>query len=136
MQLPKRPPNPKTRAAHKKEFRKQVILPLSIFFILLGVASALLIYFEIGTIERWSQIASIALISLSMVIGLVILALLVGLVFLVGQILRQLPPYTRLAQDGIETIKEQVITGADITVKPVMKIQSFLAVIDALRGRR
>jgi len=73
---------------------------------------------------------------LSILIGLVILVFLGGLVYLVSQILRQLPPYTRLAQDGIETIKERAIAGADISVKPVMKIQSFLAVIDALRGRR
>ena len=76
------------------------------------------------------------LISLGMLLGLILLVILVGLVYLVGRILQLVPPYTRLAQDGIKTIKHQVAAGADISVKPVIKIQSFLAVIDALLGRR
>ena len=136
LHLQKRPPNPKTRAAHKKEFGKQVLLPFSLFIILSIGICAVLISYNVGTTERWAQIASIFLISLWMLLGIILLALLVGLIYLIGRTLQLIPPYTRLAQDGIETIKRQVETGADITAKPVIKIKSFLAVIDALRGRR
>lgn len=132
----KRPPNPETKSAHKKEFRRQVLLPLGIFLLLGVIAAGLLIYFGVGTVERWSQVATIFLVIFWMLIGLILLVISVGLVFLVSRLLQLLPPYTRLAQDGIETIKQQVESGADVTVKPVIKIQSFLAVIETLLGRR
>jgi hypothetical protein len=132
----RKPPNPVTRAAHKKEFGTQVVLPLVLFLLSFAGAAWALIYYEVGSIARWSQVATIFLVIFWMVVGLIILSLLGALVYLVSRLLQLLPMYTRMAQDGIETIKHQVETGADITVKPVIKIQSFLAVIDALRGRR
>ena len=132
----RRPPNPETRAAHKKEFGTQVVLPLALFLLFFVAAAWALIYFEVGNIARWSQVATIILVIFWMVVGILALSILVALVFLVSRLLQLLPMYTRIAQDGIETIKHQIETGADITVKPVIKIQTFLAVIDALRGRR
>lgn len=132
----RKPPNPETQARHKKQFRIQVLLPLALFLILcLGITAALY-YFKIGSVEQWSHIASIMLIVFWMILGLILLVVLVALVFLVTKLLQLIPPYTRRAQEGIETVKQQVEAGADITVKPVLKIQSFLAVINALRGRR
>ena len=136
LQQQRRPPNPETRAAHKREFGKQVLLPLGLFLLFSVGAAAAAVYFHVGSVESWSQIASIFLMLFWMVLGLLLLAILVGLVYLISRALQLLPPYTRMAQDGIETIRKQVETGSDITVKPVIKIQSFLAVIDALLGRR
>jgi hypothetical protein len=132
----RRSPNPETRAAHKKEFRRQVLLPFGLFVFLSLLAAGILIYFSVGSIERWSQIATIFLIIFWMLLSLLLLVVLVALVYLISRLLQLLPPYTRIAQDGIETIKHQVESGADITVEPVVKIQSFLAVIDTLLGRR
>jgi uncharacterized protein involved in cysteine biosynthesis len=136
LQIRVRLPNPKTRATHKKEFRNQVLIPLILTILISVIAVGVLIYYGVGSIERWSQIASIFLIMFWMVIGLLLLTITVGLIFLISRLLQLLPPYTRMAQDGIETIKHQVESGTDITVRPVIKIQSFLAVIDALLGRR
>lgn len=136
LQTVRRPPNPETRAAHKREYRRQVLLPLVLFLVLFGAVAGILIYYKVGTIAQWSQIATIFLILFWMVIGVLFLAILIALVYLTSKLLTLLPPYTRIAQDGIETIKHQVESGADISVTPVMKIQSFLAVIDTLLGRR
>ena len=89
----------------------------------------------VGSIERWSQIATIFLILFGLFIGLIGLAVFVALTFIVTQILRILPPYTRVAQDAIEQIDRQVKAGADISVKPVIEVQRFLAVIDVLFKR-
>ena len=136
LQQRRRPPNPETRESHKREFGKQVLLPLGLFLLFSVGATAAAAYFHIGNVERWSQITSIFLMIFWMVLGLILLVILGGLVYLVSRALQLLPPYTRMAQDGIEAIRQQVETGTDITVKPVIKILSFLAVIDALLGRR
>jgi len=90
----------------------------------------------VGDIETWSQIATIILVSLWLVFGLLILALVGALVYLVTYVLKVMPSYTRKAQDGIETIRDQATRGADITVKPVIQIQSFLAAVNAIFGRK
>ena len=129
-------PNPLTRAAHRKEFRLQVLLPFVLFVLAAAAAVGLMIYYGVGTVERWSQVATIFLVLFWMVIGLLVLVVVIGLIFVISKLLQLLPPYTRMAQDGIETIKRQVESGANITIQPIIKIRSFLAVIDALRGRR
>jgi hypothetical protein len=132
----RRPPNPETHASHKREFGKQVLLPLGLFLFLSAGAAGAAVYFQVGSVERWSQIASIFLIIFWMLMGLILLGILGGLVYVVSKLLQLIPPYTRMAQDGIATVRKQVEAGTDITVKPVIKIQSFLAVIDTLLGRR
>ena len=129
-------PNPITKAAHKKDFFKSVLLPLGLVILVL---IALVVTFAIvgfGDIETWSQIATIILVSLWLVFGLILLALVGALVYLVSYVLKVMPSYTRKAQDGIETIRDQTIRGADITVKPVIQIQSFLAAVNAIFGRK
>ncbi len=90
---------------------------------------------EVGSIERWSQIATFFLTLFGLFIGLIVLAVFVALTFIVTQILRILPPYTRVALDAIEKIDRQVKIGADISVKPVIEVQRFLAVIEVLFKR-
>ncbi|MEJ2757003.1 MAG: hypothetical protein P8046_00850 [Anaerolineales bacterium] len=129
-------PNPVTRAAHRRDYRRGVLFPLIGFIVLLvglGVAFVLL---PVGDVTTWSQIATILLVLLALLLGLITLVILGGLVYLVSYILGILPGYTRMAQDGIETIKKQAIKGADITAKPVIQVQSFLAVVNAIFGRK
>jgi uncharacterized protein involved in cysteine biosynthesis len=129
-------PNPVTQAKHRREIRRQVIVP---FVFCLVVIIGIIVWFVltgVGTVERWAQVSSLLLMSFGMVLGLIVFALLVATVYVITQILRILPPYTRLAQDAIEKIDSQVKSGADISVKPVIEVQRFLAIIDALFRRR
>jgi len=129
-------PNPVTRAAHRRDYRRRVLLPLIGFmFVLVGVAVTFILV-PVGDVTTWSQIATIMLILLALIIGLIVLAILGALVYLVSYILGILPGYTRMAQDGIETIKTQAIKGADIAAEPVIQVQSFLAVVNAIFGRK
>ena len=128
-------PNPETRAAHRREVLRQITLPLIFLLIALIGAGVWVVWAGVGSIERWSQIATIFLILFGLFIGLIVLAVFVALTFIVTQILRILPPYTRVAQDAIEQIDRQVKAGADISVKPVIEVQRFLAVIDVLFKR-
>ncbi len=129
-------PNPVTRAAHKKDFFKKVTLPLVLGILVLFGLVITFILVPVGDLETWSQIATIFLIGLWLIIGLILLTLVGGLVYLVSAILKVLPPYTRMAQDGLETIREQATKGADITAKPIIQIQSFLAAVNMIFGRK
>lgn len=129
-------PNPVTRAAHKKDFFRRVTLPLLLGILLLAAMVVAFVLIPVGDIETWSQISTIVLVGLWLIFGLLLVILVGGLVFLVSYVLKIMPPYTRMAQEGIDTIRERAIQGADITVKPVIKIQSFLAAVNVIFGRK
>ncbi|HAY84663.1 MAG TPA: hypothetical protein DCY42_06990 [Chloroflexi bacterium] len=125
-----------TRAAHKKDFFLSVTLPLVLVVLFMISLVIAFILIPVGDIVTWSQIASIFLVALALILGLITLIIVGGLVYLVSYILKVMPPYTRMAQQGIDTIREQATRGADITVKPVIQIQSFLAAVNAIFGRK
>lgn len=129
-------PNPVTKAAHRRDYNRRVLLPLIGFILVLVGVSVAFILLKVGDVSTWSQIATIFLITLVLFGGLILLGIVGGLVYLVSYVLRILPGYTRMAQEGIETIKTQAIKGADITAKPVIQVQSFLAVVNAIFGRK
>jgi predicted PurR-regulated permease PerM len=116
--------------------RRQITLPFFLVIFIIVVVVIVLVYFRVGTVERWSQISTIFLVVFSFIVGLIVLFLLIVITFLISQLLRLLPPYARLTQEAIEKIQDQAIRGADISVKPVIQVKSFLAMIGALFSRK
>ncbi|MEK6223178.1 MAG: hypothetical protein N2D54_13110 [Chloroflexota bacterium] len=128
--------NPITHQAHRSEMTWQVLLPLVVIVLVVGGIAAWMITGEIGTVEKWAEIATLLVLAPIMVTGLVLFVLLAGFVYGVGYILGVIPPYARMAQDGITRIKRQVEAGAKITARPVIQIQSFLAIIEKIFGKK
>lgn len=129
-------PNPVTREAHRKDFFRRVTIPLILVLVLITAVVVTFVLVPVGDVASWSQISTIMLIGLTLVLGLVVLVILALLVYLVSYLLKLLPPYTRLAQDGIEKIKASAEKGADIPVKPVIQVQSFISAISTLFRRK
>ena len=129
-------PNPATQAAHRREISRQVTFPLVIALIVFIGVGIWLVWSGVGTVERWAQIAMIFMLLIVMVLGLLLFGVAIGLLFLITQVMRVIPPYTRLAQDAITKIDQRVKTGADISIRPIIELQKFLAVMDVLLGRR
>ena len=129
-------PNPVTQASHRREFSRQVIVPILLFVLLSIALTVVFVLNDIGTVEAWSQIATIMLVGLWLLGGLILLVLVGALVYMVSSVLKVLPPYTRLTQDAIEKLKTQVEKGAEISAKPVIQIQSYLAMINAIFRRK
>lgn len=129
-------PNPVSKEAHRKDFFRRVTLPLILVLVLIAAIVILFILLPVGDVDSWSQISTILLISLALVLGLVVLVTLGLLIYLASYLLKILPAYTRLAQDGIEQIKSYAEKGADIPVKPVIQVQSFISAINALFRRK
>lgn len=128
-------PNPVTRASHRRDFFRRIILPVVLFLLLSIALAVVFVSQKVGSVAVWSQIATIFLIAFTMLVAMLVLALVAALVYLVSYILKILPPYARLAQDGIETIQTQVEKGMDISAKPVIQIKSFLAIVNAIFRR-
>ncbi len=128
-------PNPITTAAHRRDFFRRVTLPFIVVLLLMIAAVVVFILVPVGDVETWSQIATILLLGLAMLFGLLAMVLTAVLVYALGYLLRVLPSYTRLAQDGMEKIKTYAARGADIPVKPVIQVQTFIAAINAIFGR-
>lgn len=129
-------PNPVSRAKHRREVNKQVILPFFILAIVFVGVGIWLAWMGIGSVERWSQIAIIFILVLGLVLGLILLSIIIGLMYVTTMVLRTIPPYARIAQDAIEKINQQIKTGSNVSVRPVIEIQKFLAVMDVILGRR
>lgn len=129
-------PNPATQAAHRREISIQVTLPLVIALLVFIGVGIWLVWAGVGTVERWAQIAMIFILLIAFILGLVLMGIVIGLLFLIIQVMRVIPPYTRLAQDAITKINQRVKTGADISIRPILELQKFLAVMDVLLGRQ
>lgn len=128
-------PNPITQAAHKRAMRREFWWPFGIIILITVALIVGLVFNGVGTIEKWAQISTILLVMGALVLGMIVLVILSGLVFVVSQVLRLLPPYARLAQNAIENIEKQIIAGANISAQPIIEIESFLAMVNALFGR-
>ena len=83
-----------------------------------------------------AQIGQVLMVLPLFVVGLIILAILIAGIFAVTYVLRILPPYARMTQDAIESVKKQAVTGADMSAKPIIQIRSFIAMIEVLMGKR
>lgn len=130
------PRNPVTHRIHRREVLRQIILPIAAVLLVAGAGVYLVIYYQIGSLEKWAEMASILLIGFIFVVLLIPLVLLVALIYVASQMLRQLPPAARRAQSAIEKVQRQIRSGADITVQPLIQIQSFVAMVESLFGRR
>ena len=134
------PPNPVTARRHRRQFRRQILLPVLLAVVILGGLAYLFWRSGIGSAARWAEISTIFLLLPLLLIGLVLLALVGGLIYAVGQALKFIPPYTRMAQQAIETIEDRVRVGMDVSARPVLVLREYIAMIerfvDLVTGKR
>lgn len=128
-------PNPVTRRAHRRQVLRQIALPFALVIVLVAAVVVILVLSGVGDAERWAEISTIFIVLLTLIALLAPLALALGMIYLIAQLLRSLPIYTHQAQQAIERIKSQIRSGSDISVRPLLQIQSFLAMMDTLFGR-
>ncbi|MCH7479974.1 MAG: hypothetical protein IIC79_01145 [Chloroflexi bacterium] len=130
------PANSVTRRAHRRQVLRQIAAPFVLVILLLAGAIYILSQSELASVERWAEISSMLLIAVFVLVLLIPLALVGALICITARLMKELPPYARQTQLAIERVKSQVRSGADISVQPMMQIQSFLAMLDTLIGRR
>ena len=134
--------NPQTRAAHRREMFRQVILPLTIVIaiVLALVVAVILVAFATRgnpePISRWADVSLIWLLMPATIIAIILLLVNVGLVFAVMQLLRVLPLYSHALHLFVIRGQLKLTAISDKLAEPFIKVHSFNASLKALGGRR
>jgi hypothetical protein len=125
-------PNPVTRQAHRREVFWQITVPFLVSIILVGLAAFGLYSGQVAEVERWAHISTILMLLPLFVFSFILLILIIGLIYLVTYLLGVLPPYARMSQDIIHQIGKQLESSADLVVEPLLKAESYLAMLKSL----
>ncbi len=133
--------NPKTHAAHRREVFWQIILPLLAGILLILAAVGAIIFSAlqpVTDVERWAGVSLIWLILPALFFALLFLAVLAALVFGVSYLLRLIPHYAMVVQLFIERAKDKAGQLLNLSVEPVLRINSLWAAIRYAteRGRK
>lgn len=123
--------NPRTKETHKKESRLQIIVPICLLILAIILGIMWIVNNKIGTPKMWAEIVVVLTTVPTLIISLAFLLLIIGLIYLITLANKEIPPFTYKTQLAIFKIKKQVEQGADISAKPVIQVQSYLATIDA-----
>jgi hypothetical protein len=126
------PPNPVTRARHKREVLLQIILPFLGFVLLLIVLAVVLTVFEVGAVGTWAEISTIFLIVPVLIVSIIPLALFAALAYAVTKLLGIIPPYAHLVQNYFDLGLGYVKRGANLLAEPFLRAHSGLAIVDTL----
>jgi hypothetical protein len=127
--LPVPRPDRESYVKHRREFTRQILLPVILVTLVTIGLAALTVY---GTVARsenvslWADIAAIWVILPLMLLMLVILAITVALIYGLRRLLQITPHYTGIAQDYTLWFNAEVRLWADKIVKPVLVIKSWL----------
>lgn len=114
---------------HRKQRIQHIILPIllsALAFVGMIVWISLATFRQGGDVGRWAAISTIWVIIPMLIAGLVVLAILLGLIYLMARALDVLPHYTGIAQDYVFKARGYIIRGADMAVKPVLALNSWL----------
>ena len=124
---------------HRRQLWWQVYLPVC-FLVVVCIALAVFIgitAFSTGdNSQRWAAISTIWLVLPTMILGVLLFAVLVGLIYLMGRLLKIIPPYTGKAQHYVFLATRKTRAISDHAVKPILFLEGILASIRAVLGRK
>jgi hypothetical protein len=124
---------------HRRQLTSQIILPMvlaALLFIAMIVLINIATFRDNGDVARWAAISTMWILIPIFIMGLVFLVLLVGLIYLFARLLGIAPIYTGKAQDFVHKLAIRIRRAADMTVRPIITVNSVGATVKALLGRR
>lgn len=124
---------------HRKQRTTQILLPVLLTAILFVAAIVLIniaTFGNNGDVGRWAAISTMWIAVPTCIMGFAFLALVGGLIYLMGQLLEIAPIYTGKAQDFVHKLAIRIRRAADMSVRPIIAVNSYGATIRALLGRK
>lgn len=116
----------------------QVILPVmlgSLLVIGMIVLISIATFKAGGDVGHWAAISTIWIVLPIIIAGLIFLAVLIGFIYLLSRALGVLPRYTGIAQDYVYKARAYLLHAADLAVRPIIVLNSWLEHIKAFIGR-
>ncbi|HMK09047.1 MAG TPA: hypothetical protein VK449_08480 [Anaerolineales bacterium] len=130
----RRPPNPVTQAAFRRQVRLEIYLPIGLTLLGLIILVAVVIALGYGSASSWADAALVFLSVPLALLLLVVTAALAGAIYLMVRLIREIPPVTSTLQDGAGRLAGAVHRGSEVAVQPVI-IPSAVAAALAEAGR-
>lgn len=133
------PENHSSYRLHRRQLWWQIYLPICIL-VIIGVALAVFTWItafgEGDNSQRWAAISTIWLIIPAMILGVLFFAVLAGLIYLIGRLLKIIPPYTDKAQHYVSLATRKTRAITDLAVRPILFLEGILASLRAVFGRK
>ena len=134
----KTPPAHYSYLKHRKQMMRQVLLPVVLSALaLVGmiVWISIATFKQGGDVERWAAVSTIWVIIPMLLGGLVVLAILCALIYGMARLLNATPYYTGIAQEYVILARGYIVRGADMAVKPILKLNEWLQTAKAFFER-
>jgi len=126
--------NRRARRLHAKETLLQIVLPVATVGALM-VTLVLLATSTGASVAAVSQVSTILLAGLMMVLGLIVLvALMLGILAL-AQAMHWLPPQAFRAQRAIQKVNSKAQRISDLAARPVLSLESWRSAAERVFGR-
>jgi Na+-driven multidrug efflux pump len=127
-------PQPKRESylKHRRDFTRQIILPIILFTVLIAATAVLAgVAAARGSekISQWADIATIWVVIPLMLMMLVVTALLAALVSGLRELLKVSPRYTGLAQVYVFWVSAKINLWLDQLTSPVVETKTWLSVL-------
>lgn len=130
----RRPPNPVTQAAFRRQVRREIYLPLTLVVLLIVGLVVLAVGAGYRSAGAWADVVLVALAIPMALALLVLLVVMVGAAFLMARVIGELPSVTVGLQHGVERVSGAVRRASDAAVRPVIVPKGLAAALRRARG--
>lgn len=116
----RRPPNPVTQSAFRRQVRVEVYLPIGLALLAMVLLVAVVMSIGYGSAGAWADTALVLLAIPLAVLLLVLTAALAGGIYLMVRLIRVVPTVTGGLQEGVDRVAGAVRQGSDVAVRPIL----------------
>jgi hypothetical protein len=125
----RRPANPVTQAAFRRQVRVEIYLPLGLTLLGIGVFVGVAAALSYGTPGAWADTTLIMLAVPTAILLAILLSALAAASYLLVRLMREIPGFTSGLQQGVDRVSGAVRRGSGAAVRPVIIPRAFLAAV-------
>lgn len=127
--------NPITKESHQRQTFFQIYLPLIIVALIVILFVVLALVAQNENVSRWADISLIFLISVSLVVTVIAIAAIIVLTIYLTRLLKASPYFFFEVQRITYIIEVRSKAIGNSIVEPVLRVNSFIAGLRALRRK-
>ena len=118
--------------AHRRDYKRQILLPMIIVLILISIASVLTTMRPAATASLWADISVIWLLMPLLIFAFISMILMAGLVYGMAKLINITPIYTHKLYNLIRLLTQKIENAADASTKPIFFMEGISASIQSI----